>query len=107
MRITALKAASVTLLLGAGPALASSDEAWKQFAADVETRCLAASKSLVRAEKIAVDPLGTQSYGVAILTGRAVGADEAVSLVCVYDKQSKTAEVSPGFDQDAVTVTIP
>ena len=96
------------LALAASPALASSDDAWSAFRADVETACLKAVDARVTKPKIVVDPFGTEHYGVAVITGKAKGsASEQISLVCVYDKSAKTAEASEGFASDVLQVKIP
>ena len=76
-----------TTLLTIGGAAASTDDAWAQFAADVEEACLAASAEYFPDGKAVVDPFGSESYGLAIVSG------ETASLVCVYDKQSKDVEI--------------
>jgi len=91
----------------AGPALASSDEAWAEFAAKVEAKCLAAATDMLEEPAIAVDPFGTESYGVAILTGKPKGAEGQVSYLCVMDKKTETAELGSELGADTVTVTIP
>lgn len=107
MSIRPLPVLAVLSLVSASPALASSEDAWKQFAADVQDSCLSASTQLVNEAQIVVDPFGTEHYGVAIIAGKAPGADAQISLVCVYNKETKTAEVSQGFDAETIGVTIP
>jgi hypothetical protein len=51
--------------------MASSDDAWKEFAAEVEQGCLAASKGMFTERSVVVDPFGTESYGLAVITGQA------------------------------------
>lgn len=87
------------LALAATPALASTDEAWAEFRADVEKACTA----LAPAEgetAIEVNPFGSESYGAALLitTLPDGGADR---YVCIYDKQSKKAELSAPFTPPA------
>ncbi len=37
---------------------------------------------------------GSESYGLALLTGPAKGAEEkTISAICVYDKHDKTVEI--------------
>ena len=91
----------------ASPALASSDEAWDKFREDVTTKCTTLAQGLLEQPKVVVDPFGTESYGVAILTGKAAGADATVSAICVYDKKSQTAEISGELPADQVTITVP
>ena len=78
----------------AGPALAASDDAWEAFRADVSTKCLAAAEPLFETAEATVDPFGSASYGLALVTGPAKGATETtISAICVYDKQAKTVEI--------------
>ena len=81
-------------LLGTSTASASSDVAWKAFAADVETKCRAAIGKILNSPKIEVDPFGSESYGVAIGRGVVIGGDSRRAIVCIYDKKSKSVEIS-------------
>lgn len=89
------------------PAVASSDDAWQEFAADVKAKCLAATEGMVENAKIVVDPFGSESYGLAIISGKAAGADATISHICVYDKQAKTVEIGGEITTDAVKIDIP
>lgn len=77
----------------AAPALAASDDAWEAFRADVEAKCLAAAEPLFATAAATVDPFGSESYGLALITGKAKGADTEIAAICVYDKQAKTVEI--------------
>lgn len=100
-------ALGLTSLCLAAPALASSDDAWAEFAAKVETKCLTAAAGMLEKPVIAVDPFGTESYGVAVLTGKPKGAKGSVSYLCVMDKKTETAEIGSELGADTLTVTIP
>lgn len=88
-------------------AFASSDDAWGEFAKDVAAKCTALAAGRIEEAKVVVDPFGTESYGVAILTGKAAGADATVSSICVYDKKSQAAEIGGELPADQVTITMP
>lgn len=77
----------------ATPALASAPDAWAQMRKSVETACLKAAAPLLPAAKASVDPFGSESYGLAVLTGVPKGGKQPAMLICVYDKRSGTAEV--------------
>mgnify|MGYP004713778387 CR=1 FL=1 len=94
--------ASLTL-----PAAASSDDAWKEFVADVQTACLAGAKDMIEDAKAVVDPVGSENYGLAILTGKAKGADATVSHICVYHKKTKAVELGSELPGDTPTVEMP
>ena len=79
--------------IAAVPAMAASDDAWEAFRTDVETKCLAAAEPLFATAAATVDPFGSESYGLALITGTAKGADAEISAICVYDKQAKTVEI--------------
>ncbi|MCZ7450057.1 hypothetical protein O8B93_20950 [Agrobacterium rhizogenes] len=89
------------------PAAASSDDAWKEFVADVQTACLAGAKDMIEDAKVVVDPVGSENYGLAILTGKAKGADATVSHICVYDKKTKAVELGSELAGDTLKVEIP
>lgn len=93
--------------LAALPAAASSDNAWQEFAADVQTKCLAASKDMLEDAKAVVDPTGSEHYGLAILSGTAKGTTTMVSHICVYDKKTKVAELGSELSADRVKVEMP
>ncbi|MCZ7452728.1 hypothetical protein [Rhizobium rhizogenes] len=97
-------AASASLAL---PAAASSDDAWKEFVADVQTACLAGARDMIEDAKAVVDPVGSENYGLAILTGKAKGADATVSHICVYDKKTKAVELGSELAGDTLKVEIP
>ena len=83
------------LTLAASPALASTDEAWDQFRADVEKACTALAPTEGETS-IEVNPFGSERYGAALLitTLPDGGADR---YVCIYDKQAGTAEMTAPF----------
>ncbi|MDQ0422962.1 hypothetical protein J2045_004012 [Peteryoungia aggregata LMG 23059] len=103
-RLTAIAFVFIPL---ASSALASSGDAWEEFAKDVAAKCTVLAEGRIEQPKVVVDPFGTESYGVAILTGKAVGADAIVSSVCVYDKKSQTAEIGGELPADQVTISVP
>lgn len=77
-------------------ATASSGDAWAEFAAEVEASCRAASIDIIADPTIVVDPFGSENYGLAIVSG------ETASLVCVFDKHSRSVEIGGELN---VTVT--
>ncbi|HCV71133.1 hypothetical protein NIBR502774_08370 [Rhizobium sp. NIBRBAC000502774] len=89
------------------PAAASSDDAWKEFVADVQTACLGAGKDMIEDAKVVVDPVGSENYGLAVLTGKAKGADATISHICVYDKKTKAVELGSELAGDTLKVEIP
>jgi len=91
-----MKPYALVLSILAGPALASSGDAWDQFRADVGAACLALVQGPGTAT-VEVNPFGSDSYGVALVTlASGAGKDR---MICVYDKASKTAELSAPFDE--------
>lgn len=92
-RIGSIVAVITLALLGAAPACASSDDAWEAFRKDVADKCLAAAKDLFAAPAATVDPFGSQSYGLALIHGKAKGADADIAAICVYDKKTQQVEI--------------
>lgn len=82
------------MALSGQPASASSPEAWKQFRAEVESACVALAAPRMKVASIRVDPTGTASFGVALLTDAATGAQH----VCVYDKQTGKTELGGALE---------
>ncbi|TVZ64768.1 hypothetical protein BCL32_5035 [Rhizobium mongolense USDA 1844] len=96
--------ATILLFMTAGRALASSDEAWKEFAADVEAKCRQAAAASIADARAVVDPIGSAHYGLALVTGRPKGANGFVTHICVYDKQSKGAEIGSELDTQTLNL---
>lgn len=107
IRTTALALAvtlSAALATGlARPAHASSDEAWTEFAADVEKACLAAVGDSFSEPRVIVDPYGSERFGLAIVTGT-LKAGGTGSQICVYGKQDQKAEVGSELGPDMLNI---
>ncbi|WP_105381822.1 hypothetical protein [Neorhizobium alkalisoli] len=99
--------AALVTAAGLAAAHASSDDAWKEFARDVEQKCLAAAKGMIEAPKVVVDPFGSEKFGLAIVTGKAKGAKVQISHICVMDKQTKAVELGSELGPDVLKVTLP
>lgn len=98
MRIKGLLAAGVVaagVVAAGGAAFASTEEAWQEFRDRTEAACLALLPEGAAAE-IAVDPFGSQSYGIAMLH-MTEGPEAGSVMVCVMEKQGGAAELSGAF----------
>ena len=84
-------------LLPALPASAASDHAWASFSAEVEQACLQATSGMLENTSAVVDPFGSESYGLAIVSGQ-VGEGHAAAIVCVFDKQTRAVQVGGELD---------
>jgi len=103
-----LSAAVLAAMLAAGhPAFASSDEAWKEFSAAVEQKCLAATAQVIENPVAVVDPFGSESFGLALVTGTVPKGSDPVSVICVLDKQSGVVEIGSELSKAALSVTVP
>ena len=81
----------------ATPALASSDDAWATFRTDVQAACAQMTDVPEGASaSYAVNPFGSESYGAALVTVT-LKDGTADRMVCIYDKQNKTAEMTAPF----------
>lgn len=80
-------------VLVAAPALAATEAEWAAFRADVEAKCLAAAEPLFENPVATVDPFGSPNFGLALVRGKARGADVQIMAICVYDKVTQTAEI--------------
>jgi len=74
-------------------ALASSDDAWEEFRADVSAKCLEAAADYIENPVATVDPFGSEKFGLALVSGKPVGADGKIVHICVYDKQTQAVEL--------------
>ena len=75
------------------PAAAASPDAWEAFREEVTAACLEAAKPLFETVTADVDPFGSESYGLALVHGKAKGADAEIKAICVFDKKSKKVEI--------------
>jgi hypothetical protein len=99
------------LALGSGTIVvhASSDNAWAEFATQVEASCLKAAAAQIDKPRAVVDPYGSESYGMALVSGPAKGATvkagrAEITLICVFDKKTRRAEVGSELGPQQVTV---
>lgn len=77
---------------GVSLATAASDDAWAEFAKEVEDACLTATKGVFTEPTATVDPFGSESYGLALVSGAFPSGGEG-AIICVFDKQAKTVEI--------------
>lgn len=73
--------------------LASSDDAWEAMRADVSAKCLEVAAGSIETPQAVVDPFGSQSFGLALVSGKQKGAEGRISQICVYNKQTKSVEL--------------
>ncbi|MFD1795742.1 hypothetical protein FQV27_03795 [Paracoccus aurantiacus] len=79
------------------PAYSSSEDAWEEFRTAVKTEC----EKLVEMPDDAtleteVNPFGSEKFGAALMTVT-LADDSADRMICIYDKQDKTAELTAPF----------
>ncbi len=98
-RLIGFLGVGVASVLVAACATASSPDAWDAFRPQIAERC-AAVANLHDAE-IRIDSFGTDSYGLASITGRSDDGSEK-TLICVMRKSPDGvvgAEVSAGLEE--------
>ena len=91
----------IAIVLGtalAHTAHASSDEAWARFAKNVKASCLKAAGANITKPTIIVDSTGSESFGLAIITGKSGGYK--ASFICVYDKKTGATELGSELEID-------
>lgn len=74
-------------------AVASSPDAGEEFHRDIRAKSLAAVGKQLLQPKIQVDPFGSRSCGLALVSGMPKGGAKRVSRICVYDKKAKAVEL--------------
>lgn len=103
-----MRTASIVLALSIpGAAFASSEQAWDQFTKDLQKKCSDATGDMFRRPMVAIDPTGTQSYGVAIVYGRSKEAKGPAAVICVVDKKTGKVEIGSELDKDVVRIRKP
>jgi hypothetical protein len=80
-------------LAGMPSARAATPAAWNEFQQAVAAACLAKAEPLFETAEATVDPFGSESFGLALIQGKARGADAEIAAICVYDKVTKVAEI--------------
>jgi len=103
-RILGLFVFNLALVLAVGrSASASSDDAWASFRTDVSRACTVEAKKHYADPIVVVDPYGSSSFGVALVYARLPSPKGATpqpglaTVVCIYDKKMKKAELSGEF----------
>jgi len=86
-------AAFVATVAATSPVLAASPDAWDAFRKEVGAACIAAAAPLIENAAADVDPFGSESYGLALVRGKAKGADTEIRTICVFDKKTKAVEI--------------
>jgi hypothetical protein len=108
MKSVILPVASVVAALTvAASAHASSPDAWKEFNAEVEQKCADAAQDMFRKPQVAVDPIGSERFGLAIVFGRSKEVKGRAAIICVVDKKSGTVELGTEMSNDLIRVRKP
>jgi hypothetical protein len=92
-------AGAAALVAAATPLFASSEDAWKEFRADVLKGCEAAVGDSLVKPTYTVDPFGTETYGVALARGPSKYDKASHVIVCVFDKKTKKTEATQELPQ--------
>ena len=97
MRTALLTLSAMLLPMVAPPVLASSPEAWEIHGKEVALACAALPDFPHQGEvTVEVNPFGTPSHGVAIITVKT--GDVTERLACITDKATGAAEMTPPFE---------
>ena len=104
--IVMLSAVVATMAIPAA-SQASSPDAWKEFNAEVEQKCLDAGEAMFRKPQVAVDPVGSEKFGLAIVYGRSKEVKGRAAVICVVDKKTGAVELGTEMSNDIVRVRKP
>lgn len=102
-----LAAAAAATFSVAGAANASSPDAWKEFNAEVEQKCTDAAKDMFRKPQIAVDPVGSENFGLAVVYGRSKEVKGRATVVCIVNKKTGVTELGTEMGNDLIRVRKP
>lgn len=103
--LSALIAVFAAMLMPAA-AFASSDDAWEAMRADVSAKCIKAAAGSIEKPKAVVDPFGSESFGLALVSGKPKGAKGEITQICVYNKQTKAVELGGELTQDMLKAKV-
>lgn len=78
-----------------------------KFTQEVEQKCTAAVGEGFRRPMAAVDPSGTESYGVAIVYGRSKELKGPAAVICVVDRKTGKVEIGTPLGKEVVRVRKP
>ncbi len=92
-KFVGLLAASLLLLGSIGQLCASSPDAWSDFSKDVREKMDKAVKQKFGNYALVVDPVGTESYGVALAIGTSVKGNQPLTVIGIYNKRTKKLEL--------------
>ena len=108
MKLVILSVATIAAALSAGAAThASSPDAWKQFNAEVEQKCAEAAQDMFRKPQVAVDPVGSENFGLAIVYGRSQEVKGRAAVICVVNKKTGVVELGTEMSNDLIRVRKP
>lgn len=108
MKLVILSVATIATALSAGAAAqASSPDAWKQFNAEVEQKCAEAAGDIFRKPQVAVDPTGSENFGLAIVYGRSREVKGRAAVICVVNKKTGVVELGTEMGNDMIRVRKP
>jgi hypothetical protein len=106
--LSATRTAAIALaLVLPNMSFAAASQPADPFASEVEQKCTDAASNVFRRPVVAVDPTGTQSYGVAIVYGRSKELKGPAAVVCVVDRKTGKVEVGSPLGKDVVRVRKP
>jgi hypothetical protein len=95
----------LAMVLHAASAQAASPDAWDEFRQAMDRECRALVDEQMTEVAVRIDPFGTETYGVALVTGTQDG--QAVERVCVMDKASRAAEIGAALPAREIPAAMP
>ena len=108
MKSVILSMATIAAALSIGGAAhASSPDAWKQFNAEIEKKCAEAAGDMFRKPQVAVDPVGSENFGLAIVYGRSKEVKGRAAAICVVNKKTGVVELGTEMSSDLIRVRKP
>ncbi len=96
---------AAAVLMSATPVFASSEDAWEEFRNEVKAACTALAPEGGET-MIEVNPFGSDTYGAALII-HTINDDSAERYVCIFDKQTKKAEITAPFNPPEEVVETP
>lgn len=83
---------------------ASTSEAWQELEDAIKAQCSILFDREFSRYQLHIDPYGSESYGIAFAKGKLRSSSglraPKSSMICIYDKRSRRAEIGQSFNSD-------
>ena len=101
MKALILSVATIAAALSAGVTARAASPA------EVEKKCIDAAADMFRKPQVAVDPVGSENFALAIVYGRSSEVKGRAAAICVVNKKTGVVELGTEMSNDLIRVRKP